>query len=54
MTEARSDSLRWILVAVKPGRVRRDHEAADAVVGLRPDHRDAGQRAVGDPHLRRR
>ena len=28
-----------------------DEEAADALVGLRPDDGDVGDRAVGDPHL---
>ncbi len=28
-----------------------DQEAPDAVLGLRPDHRDVGEGAVGDPHL---
>ena len=40
----------------EPRGVRRDDEAADRAVlavldGARPDHRDVGDRAVGDPHL---
>ena len=31
--------------------VLRDEEAADALVGARPDDGDVGDRAVGDPHL---
>ena len=51
VTEARSDSLWWISGAREARRVGRDDEAADAVVGPRPDDRDVGDRAVGDPHL---
>ena len=28
-----------------------DHETANAVVGLRPDHRYIGNVSIGDPHL---
>jgi hypothetical protein len=31
--------------------VRRHDEALDAVIGLRPDDRDVGEIAVGDPHF---
>ena len=34
------------------GRVSRDDESANPVIGLRPHDRDVCDRAVGDPHLR--
>ena len=45
---------RELAVLIAGGEARRallDEEAADAVVGLRPDHGDVGDRAVGDPLL---
>jgi hypothetical protein len=51
VTEARRTSCAYHLGALKPGGVGGDHEAADAVVGLRPTPRRRRPRAVGDPHL---
>ena len=54
VTDARSESLRLISGALKPGGVGRHDEAADPAVvrSARPDDGDVGDRAVGDPHLR--
>ena len=50
VTEARSDTCGGLVGGEARG-VGGHHEAADAVLGLRPDHGDVGERAVGDPHL---
>jgi hypothetical protein len=53
--EARSDSLPLDLGRREAGHALLQNEAADLAVmglGLRPDHEDIGDRAVGDPHLR--
>src|SRR3546814_7434138 len=39
------------LLGAEAGHALLDHEALDALVGLRPDDGDVGQVAVGDPHL---
>ena len=52
VTDARSESLRWMSCVREARRVGRDDEPADALVGLGPHDRDVGDAAVGDPHLR--
>ena len=49
--EARSDNLCLIFGRGEAGRVGRHDEARGSRRRSRPDHRDVGDRAVGDPHL---